>query len=187
MSNYKIVKKSQLWKLIPLAGRNRFSTTLGDKIYLTPKRYDDWKSGSPKKSTIALIAHEQVHVDQFRRDPAFKQRYVTSRKWRLQYEVEGYAKQAYVRVQLGSSTIYTAKRDGNVGTAAKGSSRKWRLQYEAEGYAKQVYVRVQLGSRRNRHDYVSRHAKVLASKTYLLFLPYDEVYAAIDREYGKLL
>ena len=143
MSNYKIVKKSQLWKLIPLAGRNRFSTTLGDKIYLTPKRYDDWKSGSPKKSTIALIAHEQVHVDQFRRDPAFKQRYVTS--------------------------------------------RKWRLQYEAEGYAKQAYVRVQLGSRRNRHDYVSRHAKVLASKTYLLFLPYDEVYAAIDREYGKLL
>ena len=143
MSNYKIVKKSQLWKLIPLAGRNRFSTTLGDKIYLTPKRYDDWKSGSPKKSTIALIAHEQVHVDQFRRDPAFKQRYVTS--------------------------------------------RKWRLQYEAEGYAKQAYVRVQLGSRRNRHDYVSRYAKVLASKTYLLFLPYDEVYAAIDREYGKLL
>ncbi len=143
MSEYTILKKSQLWKLIPLAGRNRFSTTFGNKIYLTPKRYDDWKSGRPKKSTIALIAHEQVHVDQFRRDPAFKQRYVTSRKWRLQYEAEGYAKQAYVRVQLGSS--------------------------------------------RNRHDYVSRHAKVLASKTYLLFLSYDEVYAAIDREYGKLL
>ena len=145
MSNYKIVKKSQLWKLIPLAGRNRFSTTLGDKIYLTPKRYDDWKSGSPKKSTIALIAHEQVHVDQFRRDPAFKQRYVTSRKWRLQYEAEGYAKQA---CQLDA-------------VCPRSTRQYW------------------LG--RNRHDYVSRHAKVLASKTYLLFLPYDEVYVRGDR------
>ena len=99
-SEPKIVKKSQLWRLIPMAGRNRFSTTFSDTIYLTPERYDDWKSGKPKKSTLALIEHEKVHVDQFRRDPAFKRRYLTSRQWRLLYEAEAYAKQAFVRVQL---------------------------------------------------------------------------------------
>ena len=143
MPDYKIFKKSQLWKLIPLAGRNRFSTTLSDKIYLTPERYDDWKSESPKKSTIALVAHEQVHVDQYRRDPAFKRRYLTSRKWRLQYEAEAYAKQAFMRVKLGSSRV--------------------------------------------RHDYVSRYAKILASRTYMLFLSFDEVYEAIDKAYSRLV
>ena len=31
-----------------------------------------------------------------------------------------------------------------------------------------------------------RYAKVLASNTYLLFMSYDRVYEAIDREYEKL-
>ena len=67
MSEYKILKKSRLWKVLP-GGRNRFSATLGETIYLAPARYDDWVSGNPKKSTIALVEHEKVHVDQFRRD-----------------------------------------------------------------------------------------------------------------------
>ena len=96
---YTIKKKSRLWKILP-GGRNKFSATLGDTIYLTPARYDDWKSGKPKKSTIALIEHEKVHIDQYRRDKAFKRRYLTSRKWRLQYEAEAYAKQACIRVKL---------------------------------------------------------------------------------------
>ncbi len=62
MSEYIIKKKSRLWKVLP-GGRNRFSATLGETIYLSPKRYDDWKSGKPKKSTVALIEHEKVHVD----------------------------------------------------------------------------------------------------------------------------
>ena len=140
---YTIKKKSRLWKILP-GGRNKFSATLGETIYLTPARYDDWKSGKPKKSTIALIEHEKVHIDQYRRDKAFKRRYLTSRKWRLQYEAEAYAKQAFIRVKL--------------------DKRK-----------------------RGRHDFVNRYAKVLASNTYLLFKSVDEVYAAIDREYEKLL
>ena len=143
MSEYIIKKKSRLWKVLP-GGRNRFSATLGDTIYLTPKRYDDWKSGKPKKSTLALIEHEKVHVDQYRRDPAFKRRYLTSRKWRLQYEAEAYAKQAFVRVKLDKK-------------------------------------------KRGRHFFVSRYAKVLASKTYLLFMDYNKIYKAIDREYERLL
>ncbi len=143
MSEYIIKKKSRLWKVLP-GGRNKFSATLGETIYLTPKRYDDWKSGKPKKSTLALIEHEKVHVDQFRRDPAFKRHYLTSRQWRLLYEAEAYAKQAFVRVQL--------------------DKRK-----------------------RGRHYFVSRYAKVLASKTYLLFMDYNKIYKAIDREYERLL
>lgn len=143
MSEYIIKKKSRLWKVLP-GGRNRFSATLGEVIYLTPARYDDWMSATPKKSTIALVEHEKVHVDQFRRDPAFKRRYLTSRKWRLLYEAEAYAKQAFVRVQL--------------------DKRK-----------------------RGRHFFVSRYAKVLASKTYLLFMDYNKIYKAIDREYERLL
>ena len=123
-------------------GRNRFSATLGDTIYLAPARYDDWVSGNPKKSTIALVEHEKVHVDQFRRDSAFKRRYLTS--------------------------------------------RKWRLQYEAEAYAKQVQVRVQLGTKRDADHYIGRYAKLLSSKTYMLFMSYDRVLEAIDREYEKL-
>ena len=91
-----------------------------------------------------LIEHEKVHVDQFRRDPAFKRRYLTSRQWRLLYEAEAYAKQAFVRVQL--------------------DKRK-----------------------RGRHYFVSRYAKVLASKTYLLFMDYNKIHKAIDREYERLL
>ena len=141
MSDYTIKKKSRLWKVLP-GGRNRFSATLGKTIYLSPKRYDDWASGKPKKSTIALIEHEKVHVDQFRRDPGFKRKYLTR--------------------------------------------RKWRLQYEAEAYARQVQVRVRLGSCRNAKYYIDRYAKILSSKTYLLFMDYDAVRAAIYREYQKL-
>lgn len=142
MADYTIKKKSRLWKILP-GGRNRFSATLGETIYLSPDRYDDWASGKPKKSTIALIEHEKVHVDQYRRDPKFKKRYVTS--------------------------------------------RKWRLQYEAEAYAKSVQVRIRLGSRRNADYYIAKHAKTLATKTYMLFMDYETVYQAINREYDKLL
>ena len=144
-SEPKIVKKSQLWSLIPLAGRNRFSTTFSDTIYLTPKRYDDWKSGNPRPSTVALIAHKKVHVDQYFRDSAFKCRYMTSRQWRLRYEAEAYAKQAYIRAKLD-------KRQ-----------------------------------ERGRRYYVTKYANVLASKTYMLFKPFDELYHAIDKEYQKLV
>ena len=142
MSEYVIRKKSRLWKILP-GGRNKFSATLGDTIYLTPERYDDWQGGSPKGSTIALVEHEKVHVQQYWRDPGFKRKYLTSRKWRLRYEAEAYAKQAFIRVRL--------------------DKRK-----------------------RGRAFFVDRYARVLASNTYLLFKGFDEVYDAIDREYGKL-
>ena len=67
------------------------------------------------------------------------------------------------------------------------TSRKWQLLYEAEAYAKQVFTRVQLGSSRDADYYVDRYAKLLSSKTYLLFMSYESVYEAIDEEYEKLL
>ena len=140
-TRYVVKKKSRLWKVLP-GGRNKFSATLGDTIYLTPERYDDWKSGNPKGSTIALVEHEKVHVDQFRGDPKFKRRYLTS--------------------------------------------RKWRLLFEAEAYGKQVFVRIQLGTKRDADYYIGKYAKLLSSKTYLLFMSYDKVFEAIDREYEKL-
>ena len=139
---YFIKKKSRLWKVLP-GGRNRFSATLGDTIYLAPARYDDWVSVKPKKSTIALVEHEKVHVNQFRRDPAFKRRYLTS--------------------------------------------RKWRLRYEAEAYAVSVFTRMKLGTKRDADYYIGRYAELLSSRTYLLFMSYDRVFEAIDREYEKLV
>jgi len=108
--NYKIKKKSRLWKIIPLAGRNRFSTTFGDTIYLTPSRYDDYQSGQPKNSTVALIHHEIVHVEQYKRDKHFKKNYLTDTRYRLQAEAEAYAKQAYIRDGQGSDTPSSRNR-----------------------------------------------------------------------------
>lgn len=100
LKSIKIKRKSRWWKFVPFTGRDRFSLTFGETIYLTPKKYDDWKSGNPKSSTIALIAHETVHVSQWRREAHFKQEYIKSRRARLIYEAEAYARQAYIRVKL---------------------------------------------------------------------------------------
>lgn len=140
-NDYTIKKKSRWWKLVPLTGRDKFSCTIGDTIYLTPERYDDYKSDNTRISTIALVEHEKTHVDQYRRDRHFKRDYVTSRKKRLQYEAEAYAVQARIRVTLGG---------------------------------------------RSREERVDRYAKLLSSYTYLLFMDYDSVYNAINKEYDRL-
>jgi hypothetical protein len=99
MAEIKIKRKSWLWNLVPLAGRNRFSNAIGTTIYLTPKRYDDYKSGSPKTSTIALIEHEKVHVRQSQEDKGFRRKYIFSRNARLNYELEAYAVQLKILAQ----------------------------------------------------------------------------------------
>jgi hypothetical protein len=93
MAETKIKRKSWLWHLVPLSGRNRFSSTIGATIYLTPKRYDDYHSDSPSVNTLALVAHEQVHVRQYLEDSRFQWKYVFSRQARLNYEIEAYAEQ----------------------------------------------------------------------------------------------
>ncbi len=103
-----IERKSWLWNLVPLAGRKKFSTTIGNKIYLTPERYDDFYSKSPSDSTIALVEHEKVHVLQKSKDKWFSLKYVFSRKARFKYEVKAYAIQIDKRMQLepvGNKTI----------------------------------------------------------------------------------
>lgn len=141
LKRYKIKQKSRWWSLVPLSGRNRFSATMGNTIYLTPSRWKDWTGGSPKNSTLALLAHETTHVDQFNSERNFKRNYVTS--------------------------------------------RKHRLRYEAEAYAKQIFVRMQLGSTRHPAYYIDRYAKLLSSKSYLLFMSYDTAYRAILSEYNR--
>ena len=49
-----------------------------------------------------------------------------------------------------------------------------------------MFVRIQLGTKRDADYYIGKYAKLLSSKTYLLFMSYDRVYEAIDREYEKL-
>ena len=123
---YKIKRKAWWWKVVPLTGRDRFSCTMGDTIYLTPKRYDDWSGGSPKVSTVALVEHEKVHVDQWRRDKHFKRDYLGSRRKRLAYEAEAYAKQAFIRVKWGGKD-----RDERVARYAKTlASRTYLLFYD---------------------------------------------------------
>lgn len=96
-----IKRKSIGWKFVPFAGRDTYSTTIKDTIYLTPDRYDDYQRDSPKNSTIALVEHEKVHIAQWRRDKHYELNYVTSREKRLAYESEAYGMQAYIRVTEG--------------------------------------------------------------------------------------
>ena len=98
-----VKEKGRKWNLVPLSGRNRFSATLGNTIYLTPKRYADYTSDNPKSSTIALVEHEKRHVLQHAQEKNFKRKYLTNRHSRLRYEAEGYAMQVYVRELLGTS------------------------------------------------------------------------------------
>ena len=93
--NYNIRCKSWLWNLVPLAGRNRFSSTIGKTIYLTPKRWKDYASGHPSPHTAALIEHEATHVRQSKREGQFRFsiQYLFSRKHRLGYEIEAYGVQ----------------------------------------------------------------------------------------------
>jgi hypothetical protein len=58
--------------------------TYGPLIVIRPSR----------KGDEGLLAHERVHVEQFKRNPFFGLAYLFSKKKRLQYEVEAY------RVQL---------------------------------------------------------------------------------------
>ena len=131
----KIKRKSWLWHLVPLSGRNRFSATIGETIYLSPKRYDDSKRLQPKASTIALIEHEKVHVLQFRRDRLFPFKYLFSRKWRLKYEAEAYARHIEVLVKRGN---------------------------------------------RDREKEIDKKARLLASRSYMLFMNYETVREAIS-------
>lgn len=92
----KIVCKKWYWSFVPLAGRKRFSSTLGRTIYLTPKRYNNYYSASPSIYTLALVAHEKVHVQQYDADPlGFPFYYILSRTRRMNYEVEAYVAQIH--------------------------------------------------------------------------------------------
>ncbi|MCZ6678452.1 MAG: hypothetical protein O7E52_14535 [Candidatus Poribacteria bacterium] len=100
MSDVKIKRKSWLWNLVPLTGRNRFSSTIGSTIYLTPKRYDDYHSDSPSVRTQGLVIHETVHVRQYQAEKLlFGLKYALSRKARLNYEIEAYAAQIKFSIQ----------------------------------------------------------------------------------------
>ena len=94
-ANYNIRCKSWLWNLVLLAGRNQFSSTIGNTIYLTPKRWEDYTSGNPSPHTTALIEHEATHVRQSNREGQFRFsiQYLFSRKHRLGYEIEAYGVQ----------------------------------------------------------------------------------------------
>ncbi len=85
-----IRRKGWGWGLVPLAGRKRFASTLGEQIYLPPKRYDRPTS----LATRDLIRHEYTHVRQWRSEWFwFWIKYLGSRRWRRRYEVEAYAEQ----------------------------------------------------------------------------------------------
>ncbi len=92
----RIQKKSWLWNLVPLAGRNRFSTTLFSTIYLAPKAYKDYRSKTPSASVLALVEHEKIHVRQYREEGIrCCLKYLLSPKARFSYEVDAFAAQIF--------------------------------------------------------------------------------------------
>jgi hypothetical protein len=63
---------------------SRFAAmTYGPFIFIRPEKKDD----------AGLLAHEQTHVRQFKRNPFFGLAYWLSKKKRLDYEVEAYREQ----------------------------------------------------------------------------------------------
>lgn len=96
-------EKQWYWSLVPLAGRNRYATTLGSSIFLPPSRFQEWKRGHPSLRTRALVAHEEVHVKQWQAEGLrFVLGYWLSRSRRLEYEAQAYAQQARILWQGGA-------------------------------------------------------------------------------------
>lgn len=102
-----------------MTGRSRFSSTIGTTIYLTPKRYDDYYSDSPSVKTRGLVIHEKVHVRQYLEDRLFQFKYASSRKARLNYEIEAYAEQIQFLVQHhpGRKEKYIRQKAKNLSSA----------------------------------------------------------------------
>lgn len=92
------VKQKGWWWYLPpfcISGRNRYSSTIGHTIYLTPKRWKSHMSGNPSRGTNALIEHEVTHIIQQERYGSFKWMflYLFSKKKRILFESEAYAYQ----------------------------------------------------------------------------------------------
>lgn len=67
------------WMIFPKSA----ATTWGPFIFIRPSKRDD----------VGLLAHEQVHVRQWKRNPFMFVPYLFSKKRRLAYEVEAYREQ----------------------------------------------------------------------------------------------
>ena len=89
-------KKEWWWSLVPLAGRNKYWTTIGGTIYVPPKDYDE-NLTSLSVVNFARYIHEKTHVDQFKLYGwKFFFKYLFSREKRAIYESMAYGRQAAV-------------------------------------------------------------------------------------------
>ena len=78
------------------------AVTINNKIYIK-KSY--WNSLSYNMKE-ALLVHETVHLEQQKKTGAFwLLKYFTSRKFRLEQEVEGYGSELKYRVALGENKL----------------------------------------------------------------------------------
>ena len=119
---------------VPLSGRYRFSASVGDTIYLSPKRWRNYQTGSPNRNTRALIAHEKVHIEQYQRHGwKFGFLYLFSRAHRLYFEAEAYAAQIAVR-----------GRDPNIIDKKAGILSSWRYMLFVPHEIAQATIEVEL-------------------------------------------
>jgi hypothetical protein len=94
MSRQIVKEKRNIWKYVPLAGKNRFATTTGYVTYLPPRLWKQWNTTPRTQNVLDLVRHESVHVEQWEAEGAeYVRKYYKYRAWRLRYEVAAYAEQ----------------------------------------------------------------------------------------------
>lgn len=63
------------------------------------------------EATEDVLIHEQVHIEQFKREPIiFWFKYLCSKNWKLKYECEAYAKQARWLKENKKITLASSKQ-----------------------------------------------------------------------------
>jgi hypothetical protein len=88
MSRQIVKEKRNIWKYVPLAGKNRFATTTGYVTYLPPRLWKQWNTTPRTQNVLDLVRHESVHVEQWEAEGAeYVRKYYKYRAWRLRYEV----------------------------------------------------------------------------------------------------
>jgi predicted SprT family Zn-dependent metalloprotease len=85
----KITFKTDVWKLLGMGMFNKFSTTLGNQIYLS----DSLVNETNNDVLISILTHELNHVLLWKTTSNYNIRYIFDKKFRWQMERACYKKQ----------------------------------------------------------------------------------------------
>jgi len=69
--------------------------------------YKKWAEQAHSASVAALIEHEKIHIEQQRKEPfKFYFKYIFSRKWRLEYELQAFVVQIQYLIKDSKKSVW---------------------------------------------------------------------------------